>query len=178
MAKTKKPCPGCGEPEEYGYRDADKVCGACQKLLAEAKAAREQKAADEDLVAYHVPARPWDLPYIGHCGSTSEGEPFSRFREAYHALVDLSGVEHHAAGTFCGATSAGRLLKSRSSSHSAWYPHYLRRASVEPLQQLFAAVESMVANAYAEGKREGEGFIARLATGEVTIQEFNEQTIG
>lgn len=169
MAKTRKPCPGCGDTPAW-MRDADGVCDECQKLLNEARSARSVAAANADEIAVSAPDRWHDWPHIPHANIPfADDKPGERFQGAMHALTQsiVSKTNQH---------PRKQLVPDHYDRHPVLRTVLISRRRANDIAALYSAVVAMMENAYAEGKRDGMAFIRGLATGETSIQEFNDET--
>lgn len=169
MAKTKKPCPGCGEPQPW-FRDADKVCGHCQKLIEDGKNARAQAKVGKQAV--RMPFAPHGLPYIHHADKKG-GEIQRVFVELARSLGPL------VQGTEEGVKSVPLVEGMEGSSYASGDKYVsVLRGTPALLNQLYQLIVKACETAHTGGRRQGEDLIGSLAAGRLSLEELNRRSIG
>lgn len=171
MGYTSKPCPGCGEVSRR--RAAAKVCPDCQQLMKDGEIYRSILKAESQFDLVYVPEahRPHDYPYLYRAGD--KGTEFCR---AFSALVHLLGKPHK--------TGSRHDLPDlvphppMSDNHLSYgVVMALPKGSAPLLGKIYETVRLMLLDAYKEGKDEGTDLLNQLAKGELSADEFNEQSI-
>lgn len=170
MARTRKPCPGCGEV--VARRGAQEVCWRCRELLAEAMANRELLSKRVDLaVATICPARGIRLPF----GQIPERE--CAVLEAAMEALERAAVE----GPEVRGVDESGVCESMFRSVEGLGRGYAEerflvdRSLLEAFRALQTAFWDAVRAAYRKGRRSGANLLKGLASGEMTVSEFNEQ---
>ena len=165
MAKTRKPCPGCGRVPTLGrlsWRNANSVCDRCRRILDEADRTRDEsdaKAQGEVLVYV-------DEPYIPHGDGRPKYGVGRRFTEVVMSVgkdVPRLGYESHRP-LFRSADRSTRCGSARIPINFA-----------AAIKRLWRDTEKALGAAYAQGHEDGQNLLAQLATGELTVQDFNER---
>jgi len=165
MGRTRKPCPGCGEVVEH--RRADAVCGYCQRMIEAGKKYAKQQQRRFG-APYSIPFAPHGFPYVRHCGDGS----LRQFRSAFFDLCVAVSVEP------AKATYSNEALVPNEGLGYSHGQVYLEPANRDALRELYAAVQAIAGESYREGKRDGEAFVQALCSGEVSLRELNDSTIG
>ena len=181
MPRTKKPCPGCGEVP-FHFRDADKVCKHCQDLLELAKTISVRRSSKKfDIV--RLPHAPHGLPYIYHGNPRGYHRDYSDdstlkyldlFRRTFFDLHDVLG--ERVIADIRGILPI--VPKTECMNYETATSVKLPKGAADLLCKLYVAAEQMVEGAYQEGYRDGHDLIGGLADGRVSIQEFNDKTLG
>ncbi len=183
---TRKPCPGCGQVKSY--RPAAEVCGECRQDLELARAVhgrRLREASGENgKRAFRIAEPGWAhfYPYV-YCGQGG-GDAGGRFRDAFDALVtalaepitwddlperiDEDGTEHLDKGI--------ERLVGGDRDYEQHEPALLPQAAGLALRELYAAVQAVSAEALENGRGEGRQLLVGLATGRLSVGEFNKKT--
>lgn len=190
--RQSKPCPGCGATGEY--RLVDQVCDDCKRVL---KAARthEQYAADllkagKELIA--LPASDskhwWPSFYQGKASASNENHAARKsLAYALAELSTLSGEFTHACKSE--EKNAGKLTHEEYSIYGAgcstrecWQGRntwsggrlYLFNPRVAELFRIiYDAIGLSLELTDADGRRAGNNLLMELATGQLSIDEFN-----
>ena len=181
MGYTKKPCPGCGKV--YGNRAADEVCWQCRRKIdgfdamsVETEELRRRvEGAGRATEPVNV-ASPWfNFPR----GGAGWVETPLALRQAVTALV----VEL-AKPLSTGKAGNGRHLPRL---HVFDHSETLRGACFVPVEMTDTAVEALrtfdrlmgeaLLAAEARGAEKGRSLLHQLASGDVTIHEFNESSV-
>lgn len=167
MSRTRKPCPACKEVDPR--RPAGDVCYSCKRLLAASRMIEEQQAKKFEL-QYQVPNVSRYFPYVPH---TSLGIRDS-FRKAFFDVVTslsvIPAVPDGPGEVLIPGTDGG--YDNRTSTV------YIDSADKDTMRNLYAAVIGIAREAYAKGKGDGQDFIRGMCAGEVTVNQFNEATLG
>jgi hypothetical protein len=171
---TRKPCPACGRP--MGHRPKDGVCRRCQNLLQRAILAILEDVTKTGEVALKVKSygyREGDYSI----GMRFDGPRYS-LEEWFQKLVLL--VSRPAEDVEEEWLTHGRILPS-AAGHSSDYRGPWRLfvpAVAEALEKLDQAIRAALIDASATGRERGANILASLASGEITVDELNRQTIG
>ena len=184
--RTRKPCPGCGQVKRY--RPAAEVCAECKEDLGLARTVHDRRlreaSGESGKRAFRVAEPGWahSYPYV-YCGQggSDAGE---RFRRAFDVLVtalaeptvlgdvpeliDEEGVTHLDRGV-------ERLVEG-DRSYDQGELVLLPEAVGPALRELYAAVQGVAAEALENGCEEGRQLLVGLATGRLSVGDFNEET--
>ena len=164
MGRTKKPCPGCGEVDEY--RPATEVCGCCKSLMKDGRKFRRQ--CHQRIGGWvQMPAFWHSLPYIHYAR-----KPGEEFQKAFFDLVVALAAEIPS-----NEWAATELLPG-GHHYSNGEGVYLLPADLDRLRDLYQAVIDIAESAYQEGVEKGQRFIEGLISGKTTIEKFNNATLG
>jgi hypothetical protein len=166
---TRKPCQGCGEVSYT--RKADELCANCQILIQEAKNERLKRSQIPETQCYTMPWRWYALPHIPYYQTTfgETQDTKDKIQTTFFSLLELSGVRSHEHGQVYlieGSGSANRQEGCR-----------MKVAVREDLNTLYHLIVMLSKEAYAEGKKDGQRLLTQLASGEMSINDFNERTI-
>lgn len=171
MSRTRKPCIGCGEV--HPYRPADKLCHDCARDLQLGQRLRKKiKAGKADVKIYKVAEYGWShwYPYI-HVGHS--GEAGDEFRRAFDLVVTQSSDPAE-----IGSIDTEILVPANNFTTSdQQYPVSMKPELAEGLRRLYLAVQSIADEAYKNGKADGCDLLNGLASGEMSVKEFNERSI-
>lgn len=168
---VKKPCAGCGETPQYG-REKDKVCDYCERLLEEARKAREK--ADRQKGAFvalprsidgysssHERARYWE--------GSSEGIS-AAFGEMLRALAKPCSAPRGAA--------VSQLFDKPDQSYGANVEVVeMGKDAVKAVRELDKRIRTAIDEALRKGYEDGQNLLATLASGEISMKEFNDSVI-
>lgn len=179
MKPSSKPCPGCSA--KGAYRKADEVCNECKALIKEAKARRNQVARLRDTEPTKLPFAPHCLPLIHRFRDFGRG-PDVVITHFIFDLIHLVGQEiNWTAAKFPPETRQHHhyLIEGPSGCDSGDSTYWLiPRGLKQMLNSLYSAIQGGSEFAYQEGKQAGHNLIMGLATGETSIDELNEATVG
>ena len=165
MGRTTKPCPACGTVKSA--RKADGVCSDCRNLLLEAKAWREQIAAEPGEFVAVVEQAHW-FPHI----PCSDGAD-----RAFHALILKlvrcigENIPHSAVPRDYWDDRRDMIEGQQQSRAPIWK---LPAGAAGVIQGLHDSVRAIAKAAFEKGRERGCGLLQGLATGEYSVQEFNE----
>jgi len=173
MARTRKPCPGCGEICQY--RPAAEVCGSCKSLIKQGrKCIDEQVAACENQrVLTKLPHSARSLPYIRN--STNERR---EFQNAFYTIV-LAVSEPASNEVLRQLPEPYKtpmiVEKCDTGYHGGRECYMIEPTLLDAMQNLWYSSVAMVDGAYRRGVASGEQLIAQLAGGDITIAQFEER---
>lgn len=170
--RTKKPCHGCGEvPKSYEGGPIEGVCFDCAKLLKFAKKTQAANQAAKDLKTYRAPWAAHALPYLSHVRTSfgrTEGRPADIFVNSYFALI---GLLSRPSDTW----SQQDVPVIDGSDRSNQGGTVVMQPEVrDSLSAIHAAVRDMLEEAYEQGKLTGRNLLTGLASGEITVDTFND----
>lgn len=175
MSRTKKPCPACGVVDYR--READKICVACERLIADGKTFREQAAKavkQKVLAAYSIPVWHW-LPYIHHGYVRGQSpEASQEFQKIFLELVAALSSPSRADGHVHDCRTDHLIKGQQGGNHIAM----LDPAIVAILGRLYQAADAMTQAGYTNGFNEGNDMLGRMVTGELSIDAINKLSIG
>ncbi len=179
VGRTGKPCEGCGETQTYG-RETGKVCAGCQRLLEEARNAREAAAARRDCGLETFP-RPWASHCLGYIHNA--GDAGTAFRDTFYKLLLLLLADPAPPDTWTGyGVTHTRIeavgFRDREDTSVAWVNNdtgygLIDPALLEAAGAVYKAARELARAAYAEGKDAGSRLLFGLASGEVSIADLN-----
>ena len=174
--ETTKPCPGCGEE---GLRDADNVCQRCQRLLQEARQARERQAQDTERQVYDVPATfPWYSVPASYQSQGATRTALESIRAMMVELVHSIGTPAVGDALYNVATKLFTFPKGRRVEYSSYDSRLcLAPETARAIDHLDTAIQTALQVAYEAGKQDGAHLLQQLASGEITIAAFNEETM-
>lgn len=163
--RKRKPCPGCGEVSLS--RKADEVCHTCQSLLSEAKALRAHALKKKDSVVIRLPFADYCLPGLLHFPERT------RVKRLFFDLIHSVGVEVPWQGEVQDRpfAEAGEGCCSSSREDKCWR---IPRSFKVALVALYNELNTSSREIFEEGKEDGHRFVIGLATGDTSIDEFNE----
>lgn len=169
-SRVKKPCAGCGETPMYG-REKDKVCADCHRLIEEAKKARESASKQK--------GRFVQIPM--HFPTYSARYQRSHYYESSDGVGNALGQVIRALATPSSAPrgdAVERLFEGNEGSYSYQGDVYeVGKDAVKAIRLLHERLEAAVEGALRAGYDEGQNFLMSLASGEISVKEFNESTI-
>lgn len=175
---TSKPCPGCGQVDPY--RPAASVCRACRDALDRDKALLAARKAQEGKVLTRMPHAPHALPYIQYAFEFK-----SAFQESFSLLAAAAGEVVPAAHAYelTDTEQAGVLVPEHNKGMNvggySLHPNFLLidPGALEALRAVYASVVNIARVAHADGLADGRSLLTGLASGEITVKEFNERSI-
>jgi hypothetical protein len=167
---TKAPCHGCGRRGDYRGREKDKLCGECQKLLAEAQELKEGLAKTGETNPYLLPWAPHAFAYIPHCNFQSASDEFQR--HCWNLLIYL--------GISDGDAWSSTLRPAVDGSDHGGRDRVIRLPPVvrEAINGMFQSARKATEEAFENGRRNGQSLMLGLARGEVSMERFNEEAVG
>lgn len=172
MTRTRKPCPACGEVCQF--RPAAEVCGGCKGLLKDGDKYRKL-AKQAKNKPYGIPQSAHSLPYIKYA-SRGFGDDVDHQRNFQQALFSLLGDIGGPLPTNA-PWNEKPLLVGYSREYSGSATVMLRTSVADLLRDMYEAVQGMTVHAYNEGHSRGSNMMMGLASGEVSVNDFNEATL-
>lgn len=161
MGFTKKPCPACGEV--HPHRSADDICSYCKRLIKEALDTRKRLKEDSGLVPARLgDAHHWNDTHY-HNGRSEDIDETGRAIWRLAKAVTIPDPEHRA--------DWDEGLLGKVNGHEDSYV-LVGKETGECLRRLNKSIHVIVENAYKNGFKDGHNLLSRLATGDVTINEF------
>jgi hypothetical protein len=166
---TTKPCPSCREVDRW--RKSDEICGSCKKLIEDGKTFRQfvKESDATEVVNVPDPGRSHDYPYIYR-----GGERGREFASAFHKLVWLLAKPVQP------DQQAKHLITAplgRDGGHYYGQCAAIQKGARELLDAVYQSAMLMVLDAYKEGKDDGISLLNQLASGEMSVDKFNERAI-
>jgi len=190
--KTNKPCPGCKKGPKYksntGYRFEDEVCEECKKILWEAQCQKNRLSLGEtEGKLYGVTYDKYRvIPFID-CPISSDVK-----LEISKSLVDLiTLVSKPVENEFDGWEKVEKLFDFDKERREYSYKHERRNDSSflytpvrefaidvsKPIRDLIKNIHGGLEFYYKEGFRRGSDLLGGLASGEKTVEEFENERI-
>jgi len=159
---TRKPCPVCGGTWD---RVKDKPCPTCLDWIARMRRLEESMRAELEPIGTPPSSNAWQyIPEVDREGR-------SEFCEALHTIWQLATTE--------GAQwrVGMKTLKAMEDPRGYWTPkvRLAKPGLAEAVDALHASVSTMVKSAYQAGHKSGRNLLAGLASGEMTVGEFNDR---
>lgn len=168
--QTRKPCHGCGET---GWREIDKLCFDCQKLLNDAKRLNDSLKQDPNMQEFQLPWRSYSMPHITHVYS-SENDLSDKFQQTFFELINLLVIKSSDGKVWFSSSTEYLISESRETEGKGFMNQDVRRV----LNELYKIVREISLEAFNQGQKDGRSFLAKLASGEISIDTFNKITIG
>ena len=166
--QTRKPCPGCGS---VYWRDADKVCANCAVLIKEALAAREKVKQETDADGYVnilIPRRfklPWYNDYDRDVRNGIEQAFYDLALQLGRKTVSYS----HPMPVLYGQ-ELGYEDSHRSEVRN------MEKSVVDLLKNLAVRTVAYASDCFNAGKRAGSSLLLNLAGGNVSVDDFNDES--
>lgn len=174
---TSKPCPGCGDSRFDQFRKAGELCGTCAHKLAWANEMLEsqKREKNERCYIYLIPPKGWhraiDLraPIYGDHGDS--------LRKALVEIArSISGIVSPDTEYAPDHSTYGLELFKRDHSFDVRSDFIALTAKQASALRAFAeSLATAVKAAYANGERDGERFIRRVAEGKISLESLNER---
>lgn len=158
------PCPGCGQKDQW--RKKHEYCDDCQRLLKDAYEALELKGNKKDVVTVLIPKASHWIKYIPHPGS--QDDP----RGAIHRLALCAGEVLPAVNW----DQKHERLDDECSSSSCLAVR-MPRDVYTAIKEVIATLHDSIDKAFKDGRQEGMNHLKQLATGDMTVKEFNKYSI-
>lgn len=160
---TRKPCPGCGES---GWRESNKVCGNCRRLLdLMEKIEKSENTKPDEVIVSFAEAPHWnEYFYAYQVGEIGDDLRKSFFRLA-NAAITRQTLE---------LESEFDLLGKTSSYHPPRY--VMSRNLAESIRDLHQMIQPMINAIYEKGKSDGHNLLMRLATGDIAPNQFLKES--
>lgn len=177
--RTKKPCAGCGGTQPWG-RETGKLCSTCQRLLDDARQAREAAAqrARRGLETFPRPWAPHALGYIHRAGDAR-----GAFQDAFYELLHLLLSEPASPDSWPGYGAVNDRIvavgfRDHSDQTDTWSTHEAGCGLVDPALleaagAVYKAARQIAQTAFDAGKAEGSRLLFGLASGNVSIAALN-----
>lgn len=169
MPRTTKPCPAC--KEVVSYRKADDVCLECQKLISEAREQRERLnakgAGKMDAVAIPKAAHWLQTIYYANRGEY-------KLQRAFLALAVAIGEKNSAKQDW---NEIQPLIEKQDSVNVGSGADLFRfkPGVLKAFRAVYAQVIEDTYFAYRDGKEAGQNLLRGLASGDMTVKEFNRR---
>lgn len=161
-----KPCPGCGEVEDY--RRADEVCGECAENLSFAKEVKAAQAARALDSVYQY----W-LTESAHCiklGCYISSEVNRPIVEALHEMARSYHMPEIDDAPFAPGENHDLFPSDHYGSPMRLT---MRESDAERLRALARLFGDSLKHAREKGRMDGENFIARIADGRISATDLN-----
>jgi len=182
--RCKAPCPGCREVNQY--RRKEEVCDSCKKLLEQALALREwETRPDPGIEIIQVPEVTHGFPgfYAGRPrGLPSDSErndPRSRLQVLMAKLI-LQVSKPLRSDTWTGR-QAILTNESKIGRNLRWEGfrdvRSISKVLVPIIRDLYDAIADALIETNEYARREGQNILLSLASGELSVEGFNETQI-
>jgi len=168
------PCVICGKPT----RTRSAVCGPCVHDADVGHRVREKKAETGPVVTWIA-----DLDYsFAHqkAGTLDRRDSEKELSRAFEALLRAIGgsrTDHEPTWDVPGVEKVRVDHDSRYGDTPYYREWVLPRTLAAELNALVNAIQGIVSSAYINGVDMGESFIARIAQGDVSIEDINEHEV-
>lgn len=173
MGETWKECPGCGEK---GRRTRDKVCSACERLLAIGRAVKDEDLKKADKGATFRLSASWPSIYSpgGDPGDRSLEKAFQEVAQAALKRLKSKVDPYQKDGEALPPASNSVHYNSHDIGASLWTGS---RRLADALTALDTAVRQAILDAYKSGEEAGADLLLRLAGGHVSVNDLTEAQI-
>jgi hypothetical protein len=193
MTREPYDCCGTAADEQHG-RQKGKICEECAGLITDGRVARAT-LAETDLAVYQWTSTDYGWPrfYGADAHFPSQGDLDDALAKAFWALVNRVAVDapadtpHHAPTFTIKKRWDGQMEKTydpwpkvlsaggtRRESWSWEKLVLLPPATRDTLDQLHQTIEAALAGVYQQGKGEGGAVLFQLASGTLSLQDFDE----
>ena len=173
---TRDPWPCCNKPaEERWGRPKGTICDECKQLIATGKDAIRQRRERSE-ATFKWAERPHGWPqYYGPYNFVGSGTR-TRLGNAMFDLAEAVTTPVHAPWN---AEHEGNLLECKDTRSRYDGTHFVSadRETRERLNDLDAAIRNALADAYAAGEARGQRSLLQLASGEMSLSDFEKRTI-
>jgi hypothetical protein len=165
--ETKNVCPGCGEARQSGDGPFGSVCSNCSGLIDRAKA-----TADDRYLTYSLHTNL--ISTVWPDSSVDEG---NAPRDAAEKLLDTIARIAQAKGPRKGPDELHdgrgiRLPPKRTNTGGGKVSIQLDESQRKAVEALGAAIKAFAMAMYNQGRRAGRDLLGSLASGQVTIDDF------
>lgn len=157
------------------YRKAGEVCGDCIALMKDGQAFRDFAAKPKDRELVLITSLPYHYPYIAK-GNHNGSDANRKFSDAFTAVVKAVAEDPPKIG-YEAREKSKPLVSATGTGDEPWRQDELAMLpkGLPPLLcALYHAAVNLALDAYAQGHEDGEQLLTRLASGEVTVGQFNE----
>ena len=168
---TIKPCEGCHEP---GHRGTGELCLECQRYLKlgkEVAKQREAAAKDGSMVKIRIPS------YLRgfHYGYSRQSSDLThRLEKAIFQIVETTGAK---LSGYLHGEDVQELFDRKYLPEDYRREGYLVPAAIVPvIRNLVEQIDVILKDASATGHAKGRNLLTGLATGEISVDDFNEAT--
>ena len=186
MRLCKHPCPGCGKTDYWGNKGT--LCPDCKDALkvgVEVMAARKLKK-DAPVGSFNIPWAFYAFPYFRYgedrhakysvnvSGEVYEGDAKDVFERVLYRLIELMSEPSRDYDAPLLVKPKGPILDS---ANEKTIPVRMRKDVAYCLSELYRAAAGIAQNAFDEGHKHGEDLLVRLAKGDLSLKEFNQNSI-
>lgn len=163
MRGSSKPCPGCGKVKSW--RPAKEVCKDCKNLLARAEWMEEKMSelGDDEIIVVYGKRAHWNEYIFSHSGDGRK-------------LMDIFQRVAMAASVPSSVMSPEFSLLGKTEGMGAVEYAKMTRLLAEAIRDLRIAIGEALKAEYQAGKKDGHSFVKRLASGDLSINEFDKKT--
>ena len=170
MKFTRKLCPGCGRTEIYPFRETDRVCKNCQRLINEALEHRKTLDNITDRMRIQVgKAYHWNKGYY-------EGDLHRNLKtKLLKIMVKLIKEVSEKNYGVC-AWKDPIILRDLGGKPDGdeGESRYIGKRLFGLLRGLDRLIRLALRQAHHNGKREGSSLIVMLASGQITLDKFQK----
>lgn len=174
MARVTKPCPAC-KTTDHRRDGADEVCSECKRLLAFAKAElkRREGLSKDNAEIVRAPER--DYAIDGFYSRGVHSDVSDGVKKAMHALIMSVTDPVSSAEGFPDWEAKIRVLPS--SKTRDWLKCYrIKKSTATAIIELDTAIRKLQKAAETGAYEDGHNLLIGLASGEMSVKEFNEET--
>lgn len=155
------------------------LCGACAGLIEDGREYQSIKARVPGLAVVAVPREGQDLRHLSvHAPGPAVGEFRDAFVEALRSICLRAprNVRGLIVGRDHEEVNPEPMFPEGPAFASSGYETVLvPRVMLAPMRRLHAAVDALVVAARAGGLEDGRNIVARLAAGELTVDQLNAE---
>lgn len=179
---TYEPCHGCGKDE---YRRKATLCRACTETIEKAEQRqRELAAMGDDAPAPHLmKERAYALPSLWHCEREPVEQAFFDLGQLLsepttgHPPYEKPDQDHQYPWVDESKWNVWPFPQNSYRSSDWVCVRAIRPSHAQAIRTLFAAVRQALDEAHTQGFKEGKNLLAQLASGQITMDKFNEISI-
>jgi hypothetical protein len=162
---SQKPCPGCGEIRSN--RRASEVCRHCKEDLAYARRVRQDLAAAGETIIVSFGDRDYANEYI-YTRDTESGHRLRRLMFELAKSVSVPANVYH-------ADVKNLLGEDDGASMRVYASMKTETARVIPI--LYKAIQEALRSEYEAGKADGHSLLMQLASGDLSISDFDDKVL-
>ncbi|HEX8342374.1 MAG TPA: hypothetical protein VF624_15835 [Tepidisphaeraceae bacterium] len=147
------------------------MCGECKRLLEDGRRFREQVSASltTDGEQVRLPWSYYSIPYI----KTPKRDHLQK------AVLQLALVASRPSPHLIDEYDVPHLLERRDGNNMEnQYVRVVPKGFTKAFQSLFFSIQQACDASYRDGKRDGSSVILQLASGDMSVSDFNDSTIG
>jgi len=161
--QSTKPCPGCGQ---IGcYRKSNEVCNDCKLKIKRSEFLEKEltKLTDDEIIVTFGRASHWNKYLHTHSG-------------AGRNLMDIFQRIAESASRESMIKKSDYVLLGKIDSFAEQYS-VMPKKLADAIKDLRIDVEKAIEEEYKCGKKDGQNLLHQLASGDLSVNDFNERTL-